>query len=126
MRKLKDKMRGENEMNSVVSRLRAELDRLKHVSGMGHSLGLLWDPYRNSEVHGKVVNGIIRIYDEDEDEALLTLKHEFFDQIISKQVIEPLVKQINMQNKLLESIIYERKENLVDSLVKLMDDSKRM
>lgn len=105
---------------SVEARLENELERLKRESGLGHDLGVRWIPNPNSDRHGEVKGGVIHIYDEDEERALLTLKHEFIDYHISKEIIEPLVKYINMQKCLIEDLVYSRKERLVKRILRLL------
>lgn len=104
----------------VEARLENELERLKRESGLGHDLEVRWIPNPNSDRHGEVKGGVIRIYDEDEERALLTLKHEFIDYHISKEIVEPLVKYINMQKCLIEDLVYGRKERLVKRVLKLL------
>ena len=114
----------EDEVDSRT-RLKSELEKMKRITGLGSELELLWSPDEGSDRHGEVRGGLLRIYDADEDEALMTLRHEFLDHLITKEVIEPLVMQINMQKKLIESMIYDRKERVIDRLVKIVDDSIR-
>lgn len=64
---------------------------------------------------------VITIYDSAEEEARCTLRHEFLDHLISREIIEPLVRQINMQKMIIESLIYERKELIVERFVSLLD-----
>jgi len=100
--------------------LHEELERLKGESGLGHKLRVRWVPNLNSDRHGEVKGDVIYIYDEREERALLTLKHEFIDYHINKEVIEPLIKYINMQKCLIEDLIYSRKERLVERILRLL------
>ena len=97
-----------------------ELERLRQATGMGYDLGVRWVPDGNSKLSGEVMGDVIYVYDEGEAEALETLKHEFIDHSISKDVVEPLVEYVNMQKSLIERLIYKRKENLVNKLTKLL------
>lgn len=102
------------------NRLESELERLKIDSGMGYELSVRWVPNPDSDMHGEVKGTVIYVYDDSEDRALLTLKHEFLDYHISKDVIEPLIKYINVQKCMIEDLIYNRKERLVKSFLKLL------
>jgi len=67
-----------------------------------------------------VKGDLIHIYDEHEERALLTLKHEFIDYHITKEIVEPLIKYINMQKCLIEDLVYSRKERLVKRILRLL------
>jgi len=103
----------------VEARLDEELQRLKVETGLGYELSVKLAPNQNSDRHGEVLGTVIYIYDESEDRAFLTLKHEFIDYHISKEVIEPLIKYINIQKCLIEDLIYSRKERLVERFLRL-------
>jgi len=109
-------------MNFVISRLRAELERLRRMMGLGSELDLCWHPDESSDRHGEVKGNLIRIYNSDVEEALRTLRHEYLDHVITKEVIAPLIELINMQKKLIESMVYERKERIVERLSELMEE----
>jgi len=106
--------------DDVQVKLEGELERLKKVSGLGEELKVRWVPNPNSDRHGEVKGDVVYVYDEDEERALLTLKHEFIDYHISSDVVEPLIKYINMQKCLIEDLIYGRKERLVKRFLKLL------
>ncbi|MEM3027560.1 MAG: hypothetical protein QW220_02390 [Candidatus Bathyarchaeia archaeon] len=57
----------------------------------------------------------IFVYDESEELALETLKHEFLDYAISK-VIEPYKNVTNKLIMLINEEAYRRKEKLIESL----------
>ncbi len=109
-----------DDKNSVESKLMEELERIKAKVGMGHDLKLKWAPSLASDKHGEVRGNVILIYDEELEDALQTLRHEFIDYNITKEVLEPAVQYINMQKSLIESLLYRRKESLVDRLSKLL------
>lgn len=104
----------------VEVRLEEELERMKRESGLGHELGVRWIPNPNSDRHGEVKGSMIYIYDKDVNEAILTLKHEFIDHHITREVVEPLIEYVNMQKRIIESLVYRRKERLVEGLSKLL------
>ena len=119
---MEDESKVENKMNFVISRLRAELERLRRMMGLGSELDLCWHPDESSDRHGEVKGNLIRIYNSDVEEALRTLRHEYLDHVITKEVIAPLIELINMQKKLIESMVYERKERIVERLSELMEE----
>ena len=101
-------------------RLEKELRRLKRGLNAGYNLRVRWIPDEESKLSGEVKGTVIYVYEEDEVEAIETLKHEFIDHHITKEIVEPLVEYVNMQKSLIERLIYKRKEGLVDSLSKLL------
>ena len=112
-----------NDPGTVLSQLEDELERLRGMMGLGSELTLSWHPDEGSDRHGEVKNNIILVYDRDEREAIKTLRHEFVDHVITTELIKPLTELINMQKKLIESMIYERKERIVESFSEKMDET---
>ena len=110
------------DLDSFLSRLKDELDRLKGMMGLGLELEVCWHPNESSDRHGEVKGNLIRIYDSDEEEAVRTLRHEFLDYVITSEIVSPLIRQINLQMKLIESMVYERKERIVDRFSGLMEE----
>jgi len=118
-------VRGEFEVRGnlkavVSSALSEELDRLKRETGACHELTVRWVPNPRSDRHGEVKGTVVYVYDEEPEEALLTLKHEFVDYYVSKEIVKPLVKWINMEKCLIEDLIYKRKERVVEGLLKIL------
>jgi len=64
--------------------LREELDNLKHISGLGSALSLVWALDPSNTLSGEVKGNTVYIYGESERKALDTLRQEFFDYCISK------------------------------------------
>jgi len=106
--------------NSVQCRLEGKLERAKRLTGLGHGLKVKWAPNPTADRHGEVKGNLIYVYDEDEEEALLTLKHELIDHHITKEILEPAVQYINIQKNMIETLLYKRKERVVDRLSKLL------
>lgn len=96
-----------------------ELEKLKRTLKLGYELRVKWGPNGNSNLSGEVRGEIIYIYDEEEELALETLKHEFIDYAISK-VIEPYKEVTNKLISLINEDTYRRKEKLVDALSQLI------
>jgi len=71
--------------------LEEELESLKKLTGMGSYLRLLWFPLEDPDRHGEVKCDVIIIYDKDDEVAVRTLRHEFFDHLITKEIVDPLV-----------------------------------
>ena len=115
-------LRGAHESieQEVQERLEEELERLKRIMSIGYDLKVKWMPNAGSKLSGEVRGAVIYVYEKDEGEAVRTLKHEFIDHQITKEIVEPLVEYVNMQKSLLEKLIYKRKENIVESLSKLL------
>ena len=79
----------------------------------------MWLPDSRSKLSGEVKGDQIRIYEEDEEKAMKTLKHEFLDYAISK-VMEPYERIANKLIGLVNEEAYRRKEKLVEVLTKLI------
>lgn|GEM_PF-1222025 len=118
----RSKIRRVNEKNSLQDKLEDELEELKKKVNYGHELKVIWLPSYDSKLSGEVKNNTIYIYESSEDEAIETLRHEFVDYIVS-QAIEPYKLVINKLIQLLNETAYEKKEKVVETLVKLLDNS---
>ena len=106
--------------------LEEELESLKKLTDMGSYLRLIWIPLEDPDRHGEVKGDAIIIYDKDEEVAVRTLRHEFFDHLIVKGIVDPLVKYINLQKNIIDNLIYERKEVIVEKIVDLLPEDKRL
>ena len=95
--------------------LEVELERLKNTLKLGYELRINWVPRGSEKLSGEVKNETIYIYDENEKEALETLRHEFLDYAISR-VIEPYREMTNKLISLINEEAYRRKEKLVEAL----------
>jgi len=114
---------------SALKKLTHELERLKARFGYGKELNVEWLPNQvkfldsgkvKHQLSGEVVGKTIYIYDEDEGEALATLRHEFLDYMVSNEVIAPYKKFINHLIKLFEDEVHKRKEVLIENLRELV------
>jgi hypothetical protein len=106
-------------INNLQRRLEEELEKLKQLLNMGFELKVVWLPNNSSELSGEVKGETIFIYEEEFEEALETLKHEFLDYAISK-VIEPYRRIANQLIMLLNEEAYKKKEELIEKLSKLV------
>lgn len=108
-------MRTEKGVNrkDIQNRLEGELTRLKAKLGLGGHLRVLWDP-RDSlpgGEHGRVTGNIIHVYDRDWEEALHTVRHEFWEYILTREFLEPRVMELRL---------HRRGDALVDILADLI------
>jgi hypothetical protein len=101
-------------------KLKEALEKLKRTLNVGYDLRVKWIPDDGSKLSGEVRGDVIYIYEEEEGKAIESLKHEFIDHHITREIVEPLVEYANMQKGLIEILIYGRKEDLVDRLSKLL------
>jgi hypothetical protein len=106
-------------IDTQEDKLADELKRLKCRFNLGHELTLKWLPNEKDGICGEVKGECIHIYEEDEEKAIETLKHEFLDHVISK-VAEPYQRIANRLIELTNEETYKRKEKLVECLCKLL------
>jgi hypothetical protein len=107
--------------DGVEARLRRELRRLQRRYGLGQGLaGVKWLPMDDGELSGEVKGNTVYIYEEDPVKALEVLRHEVIDHHLTEELLEPLVKHINLQKSLIESLIYRRKEEVIERLSRLL------
>jgi hypothetical protein len=104
---------------AVEEKLESELERLKQTLNLGYELRVKWVPNGNVKLSGEVRGDRIYIYDEDEAEALETLRHEFLDYAISN-IIEPYKQVTNKLISLINEEAYKGKERLVERLSTLL------
>jgi len=103
----------------VGARLEGELERLKERVGAGHELRVVWSPNSDSKLSGEVKGDVVYIYEPDEVRAVDALRHEFIDYLVS-QAIEPYRSVTNKLILLLNEVAYKKKEEVVETLVKLL------
>jgi hypothetical protein len=108
---------------SGFERLESELSRLKGALGLGHELRVEWLPghakhFSGRQLSGEVLDGTIYIYEEEEEKALATLRHEFLDYAVC-QVIEPYKSIANKLISTMNEEAYRRKERLIERLSSL-------
>jgi hypothetical protein len=102
----------------LQNRLESELERLKRKLKLGYELKVRWIPNGSEKLVGEVKGDVIYVYDEDDDKAVETLRHEFFDYAVSK-VVEPYKEVTNKLIMLINEETYRRKEKLVEVLSSL-------
>jgi len=98
--------------------LKHELARLKSKFKLGEELKLEWMP-NNGPKSGEVEGTVIRIYEEDEAKALDTLRHEFIEYLLTRDLVAPYKRLINKLISLFEEEMYDRKEKLIERLQEL-------
>jgi hypothetical protein len=102
----------------TLGRLQTELARLKKSFQMGQDLKLQWMP-NNGPKSGEVAGTTIRIYEADQEKALDTLRHEFIEYLLTRDLVAPYKRLINKLISLFEEEMYARKERLVERLGEL-------
>jgi hypothetical protein len=95
----------------VQQKLHRELRRLKTKVGLAGHLSVKWCPEILPAVHGKVIDSMIVIHDQQCEEALRTLRHEFVEYILTHEYLTP---------KLFEAKAHRRADALVDILTRLI------
>ena len=103
----------------LQKKLENELERLQHILKLGHELTVKWIPQGSSKLSGEVKNGTILIYEENEDVAIETLKHEVIDFAVS-QAVEPYKEVTNRFIALVNEQAYKKKEEIVERLTALL------
>ena len=101
--------------------LEKELERLNRILKTGYELEVHWVPNDESKLHGEVKGTTILIYDQTIKESLKTLRHEFMDYMVCKP-IKPYKQVIDAFKLVLNEIVYKEKEQLIESLCRLIDD----
>jgi len=107
-------------------KLEEELAKIQGKLGMDLDLTVAWVPgHVRRSVDGIALSGEVRgstiiIYEEDEAEALKTLKHEFLDYVISREVEAPYKDLVNRLIGAFEAGAYRRKERLVERLSSIL------
>ena len=105
--------------SNLQKRLEEELERLKKRLGI-NDLQVIWIPEGDPKLSGKVEGNTIFIYEVDEEKAIDALRHEIIDYMISK-VIEPYRAFANKLVELMNEEAYKRKEQVIETLKKLID-----
>ena len=95
--------------------LKHELARLKHKFKLGQELRLEWAP-DNGPRSGEVAGTTIRIYESERAKALDTLRHEFIEYLLTRDLVAPYKRLVNKLISLFEEEMYHRKEKLVERL----------
>jgi hypothetical protein len=103
--------------------LEDELALLKNLIPFdaAQNLAVCWIPNSDSPVFGEVKNQKIFLYDSKLENAVSTLKHEYLDFYLSKQLISPLMAVVNLFIELKTNEIYKEKEKVIDCLLKFID-----
>jgi len=104
---------------SQEDKLKAELERLKKLTGVGLELDIVWKPAAEKAVLGEIKDKVIYIYEVRKEKILDVLRHEFIDYCIS-EAIEPYRAVTNKLIKSINEDAYRRKEMFVEALKKLL------
>ena len=101
--------------------LKKELENLEQMAGIKTRYKIIWIPKTNSTKEGEVVGNTIYIYSTNFTDALETLRHEFIDAMVSS-VSKPYLDLINVLLSVISEKAYQKKEEIVESLVGMMRD----
>ncbi|RSN76291.1 hypothetical protein [Candidatus Methanodesulfokora washburnensis] len=104
---------------SMEERLKNELMMIKRKAGITDDLEVIWAPDADSKLSGEVKGKTIYIYESEEEKAVNTLIHEFIDFLVSR-ALEPYISFANAMIKLLSDIAYRRKEETIETIVRLL------
>lgn len=100
--------------------LEDELETLKEKSGKGHRLRVELVPRQDSKLCGELRDNVIYVYELSEQDAIVTLRHEFIDFLVS-QAVESYRELANTLIRLKNRDAYEKKEEIVEGVRKLLD-----
>ena len=109
---------------TIYKKLVEELKRLQRLLNHGEELKIEWEPgkiRRNGKQRlcGEVIGKTIYIYEENETEALNTLRHEMIEHLLStfeKNYIELVNSLIQVFNEIQK----RKREHIVDKLAKIV------
>ena len=114
-------------INTVASkRLCEELANLKKRLNLDDRLEVRWIPQyikRSSdggELRGEVLGETAYLYDETEQDAIQTLKHEVLENLIVRENEEHYIVMINSMVEAFNTIQRKKRENLVQKLMDLV------
>ncbi len=120
----------EQQISVGQKKLEEKLRELQQKTNLGGELKVVWRPgfkrvvrdFMGDEVElrGEVVGEIIYIYEATLEEAIENLKHEFLDSIITDETMQIYADAYNAMKSVIEKHAYERKEKVVDKLVKML------
>ena len=110
------------QLKNVQRVLEEELARLKRLVPFEEALTVRWTPRPYVNISGEVIINTIYVYDENVQEAINTLKHEYLDCLLTRKLVNPLVTLVNTLIKIIEKEIYNEKERIVNTLSKLTGD----
>jgi len=104
-----------DQVNQTLLRLENELASLKKKFQMAPELKLEWKP-NDGPKSGEVIGTTIRIYESDKEKALDTLRHEFIEYLLTRDLVAPYKRLINRLISLFEEEMYDRRERLIEKL----------
>jgi hypothetical protein len=106
--------------------LEDELRKLeKSARSCNNKLGIAWIPKPGAKKEGEVIGNTIYIYSTSADTALQTLRHEFFDLIVSN-AIKPYINLVNALLSVIGEKAYKSKEEAVESLLRLCQHTAKL
>jgi hypothetical protein len=104
---------------SYLKALKAELERMKKLTGLGLELDVVWNPCADKPLLGEIKDNVIYIYEVSLENAVNVLRHEFVDYCVSK-AIEPYRATTNNLIRSINDGAYRQKERVVEALMRLL------
>lgn len=98
--------------------LKDELEKLEQITGIKTECHISWTPKVDSKKEGEVLGKTICIYSCNLEDAIHALQHEFFDILVCR-TNKSYVEIINTLLSIMSEKIYQEKEEIVETLVRL-------
>jgi len=111
--------------SEVGSVLQIEFRRLQKLVPAEEVMHVQWNPWKRTDLSGEVKGDTIFIYDDNIGKALVTLRHEYLDCLLTRRLVDPLVTMVNALTKIRENEIYRGKERIVNLLSAVIDTSPK-
>jgi len=97
------------------------LEKLKHLTQMGHELELEWIPNGSRELSGEVIDNKIYIYEVDLKKAKEALIEEFVEYLIA-EASRPYIDLINAIIRRLNEEAYRRRDRVAKAFTRLIKE----
>ena len=114
----------ESSNKDVQKVLEEELNKLKSKTGVDLGLRVVWVPGCSREKSGEIKGNVIYVYEEDPEEAIRTLRHEFLDFLVSTAIqTYLLIDKIEVPGEERMKLVrraYRIKEAIIEGLSKLI------
>jgi hypothetical protein len=114
------------QQSRALKKLTFELERLTKLLNLSPKLKVKWMPGRarysgGRQILGEIINGTIFVYDDQEDAALRTLRHEVSEQLVVEFGEADYVILVNHLIAAFNEIQRQKRHKLVERLSELID-----
>jgi hypothetical protein len=109
------------EFANVQAVLEREFVRLEKLIPFDGVTGVSWKPESRGKLSGQVMDGVIYVYDQNLNDAVDTLKHEYLDCVLTQKIVNPLTAIVNIFIEDKTHEVYREKERIVECLVKFSE-----